>query len=488
MRANRTFIGLLAIAGACAAQDFHPAIPRAWDDKEVAAFETPLAQRDRSPRYMTAEEYYRLAVRPIYRSYPVYAPGREPAGYIESLKQKEPEIIFDASRLRTKEEWIQAGKLVFEAETLFSPAPAGGRAVNPGLPIAADGTLPFFDFFNRYYIRKKGVLEVGRNACAGCHTRVMADGSFLEGAQGNTPTPPASLQTARTLSPAAFQQRAENNWILFGAPWVKAKEEFLKALSQDVYAAQLAARTSDTFARQGTSWSHPPHVPSLIGIQDRKFLDATGLVRQRSVADIMRYAIVNQGLDGMAHYGDFQPSPTGTAFSSDPGTRYSDEQLYALGLYLYSLKPPANSNPLDDRARHGEQIFQQQGCGGCHTPPFYTNNKLTPALGFKIPGDLLKSGDVLNVSVGTDPVLAMQTRRGTGFYKVPDLRGVWYRSGFGHGGWAATLEEWLDPARLKDDYAPKGFHLALGPVKGHPFGLTLSPDDRTALISFLKTL
>jgi hypothetical protein len=82
----------------------------------------------------------------------------------------------------------------------------------------------------------------------------------------------------------------------------------------------------------------------------------------------------------------------------------------------------------------------------------------------------------------------MQTRRGTGFYKVPDLRGVWYRSGFGHGGWAATLEEWLDPARLKDDYAPKGFHLALGPVKGHPFGLTLSPDDRTALISFLKTL
>jgi len=82
----------------------------------------------------------------------------------------------------------------------------------------------------------------------------------------------------------------------------------------------------------------------------------------------------------------------------------------------------------------------------------------------------------------------MQTRRGTGFYKVPFLRGVWYRNAFGHGGWAETLEEWLDPARLKDDYVPKGFHLGPGPIKGHEFGLKLSPDDKAALIAFLKTL
>src|SRR5260370_38568828 len=56
-------------------------IPRALDDKEVDSSETPLAQRDRSPRYMTAEEYYRLKTRSIYRSYPAYAAGREPAGY-----------------------------------------------------------------------------------------------------------------------------------------------------------------------------------------------------------------------------------------------------------------------------------------------------------------------------------------------------------------------------------------------------------------------
>src|SRR2546425_3369900 len=92
-------------------QTFRPEIPRAWDDREVAAFQVPLAQRDRSPRYVSSKEYYALKVRPIYRTYPVYAPGREPAGYIESLKQKEPEIVFDASKLHSKEDWIRAGEI-----------------------------------------------------------------------------------------------------------------------------------------------------------------------------------------------------------------------------------------------------------------------------------------------------------------------------------------------------------------------------------------
>jgi hypothetical protein len=50
------------------------------------------------------------------------------------------------------------------------------------------------------------------------------------------------------------------------------------------------------------------------------------------------------------------------------------------------------------------------------------------------------------------------------------------------------LEEWLDPARLNDDYVPKGFHFGPGPIKGHEFGLKLSSDDKQTLIAFLKTL
>jgi hypothetical protein len=94
----------------------------------------------------------------------------------------------------------------------------------------------------------------------------------------------------------------------------------------------------------------------------------------------------------------------------------------------------------------------------------------------------------MSVSVGTDPALALETRRGTGFYKVPSLRGVWMRDAFGHEGQAASLEEWFDPARLGAEYIPKGFHLAPGPIQGHEFGIRLPAADRKALIAFLKTL
>src|SRR5215469_15452833 len=113
---------------------FHPKIPRAWDDHEVGAFQMPLAQRDRSPQFMSSKEYYALKVRPIYRTYPVYAPGREPAGYMESLKQKEPEVTFDASKLRTKEDWIRAGEMVFDSAP--EPVPADGAGAAGGNSVA----------------------------------------------------------------------------------------------------------------------------------------------------------------------------------------------------------------------------------------------------------------------------------------------------------------------------------------------------------------
>ena len=78
-----------------------------------------------------------------------------------------------------------------------------------------------------------------------------------------------------------------------------------------------------------------------------------------------------------------------------------------------------------------------------------------------------------------------------GYYKVPSLRGVWYRGPFEHSGSVATLEDWFDPKRLRDDYVPTGFigykvtHRA---VRGHQFGLRLSSEDKGALIAFLETL
>lgn len=81
--------------------------------------ELPLARADASPVQMTSEYYYAIGIRPVYKSYPIYAPGREPAGYLDWLKQQEPEIVFDLSKLKTEEDWIKAGELVFEAPSNF---------------------------------------------------------------------------------------------------------------------------------------------------------------------------------------------------------------------------------------------------------------------------------------------------------------------------------------------------------------------------------
>ncbi len=471
------------------AQSFQPKIPKFWDDHEVEKFEVPLANPKYSPRHMSAKDYYALKVRPIYKTYPVYAPGREPAGYRESLKQLEPEIVFDSAKLNTKEDWIAAGKLVFESEPLHRPAPESGVFFRTPLPPNADGTLPYFVPGARYIIRKKGVLEVGINSCAGCHTRVMPDGSYLPGAQGvvDFPVPAATIEGIKTRNAEVHQPVLERAWILFGAPWIESKESFFARLKPAAYAQIVADRHSGVLARQGTSPFTPPHIPSLIGLEKRKFFDSTGFVRHRSLADLARYAITNQGLDTLAYYGDFQPSGEVTAFSSEKGTRYSDEQLYALALYIYSLQPPPNPNQPSDLSRRGQKLFSQQGCAGCHPAPLYTNNKLTPAKGFQVPEHLRSSDEVLDLSVGTDPTLALTTRRGTGFYKVPSLQGLWYRNAFGHTGGVDTLEEWLDPARLRDDFVPKN-NLPKRPVIGHEFGLKLSPEDRAALVAFLKTL
>jgi hypothetical protein len=127
----------------------------------------------------------------------------------------------------------------------------------------------------------------------------------------------------------------------------------------------------------------------------------------------------------------------------------------------------------------------------CHTPPLYTNNKLTPAEGFQIPPEHLNIYDILRISVGTDSTLALRTRRGTGYYKVPSLKGLWYRNMFPHDGSCATLEDWFDAARLRDDYVPtgfKGYGVERRAVPGHEFGLRLSAEDKRALIAFLRTL
>jgi hypothetical protein len=278
---------------------------------------------------------------------------------------------------------------------------------------------------------------------------------------------------------------------MFAAPWLGADDPMRRFDSLD--ATQVVATREviplGVNARHGTSPFAPSQIPDLTGVKDRAYLDHTGLVRHRSIADFMRYAAMVQGTDYLTTYDGLRPQ------SIDPAQqalgRYSDEQLYALALYVYALQPPLNPNKVDVLALRGQNVFNREGCGSCHTPPLYTNNKLTPVDGFKVPEQHKAIYDILPVTVGTDPSLALRTRMATGYYKVPSLKGVWYRGPFEHSGSIATLEDWFDAKRLRDDYVPtgfKGFGVETRAVPGHRFGLQLASEDKRALIAFLRTL
>ncbi len=469
-------------------------IPRTWEKSAVESLELPLANPAYSPVHLDEAAYYRIPERVIYKTYPVYAPGRAPANYEESLKTLDPQIAFDPARLSSGQDWIAAGEIVFNWPTSLHPmffTPQDLRDPDfirrTGMPVAKDGTIPFA----RWVVRKKGVVELGSMGCNTCHTRVLPDGTVVPGAQGSNPNDRQGAlllrATAKAIGADKVAAQVRGFARQFELPWVPNDFNRLTAtMDLDTFVAAGAAIPPGVTARANTSMLLPPQIPDLIGVRDRRYLDHTGLIRHRNIGDLMRYSSLAQDLFTADRYGTAATGESPAA--SRPATRYSDAQLYALAQYLYSLKPPANPNPYDAAAARGKTVFEAEKCGNCHTAPLYTNNKLAPVDGFQSPPG---TPDVLQARLGLDPRYALDSRKGTGYYKVPSLKGVWYRGPLGHNGSAATLEDWLDPARLDPAYIPTGFKGHDGQTRtipGHPFGLTLPPPARRDLIAYLRTL
>ncbi|MFN0106963.1 MAG: c-type cytochrome [Bryobacteraceae bacterium] len=411
-------------------------IPRGWDDTDL---EFPLARPQFSPRQITADAYYQLPVRPIWKSYPVYHPDKAPPGYIEWLRTQAPEQISNPNGEEIYDSPAILGSLGARppSDPPFLHDKAWFDKVNP--PLTREGAITGFV----YVIRTKGKIEVGTRSCAMCHNRVMSNGAVIKGGQGNFPVDAAFAEDLLASS-GVPSLRAENKALfqrLFHAPWLTGDQA---AVFDDRFSLANAAKLFTgrppgvMTPHRSTPW-YPVQIPDIIGVQGEP-------------ARLMRYIARKQHV-------------------YNPLTRYSDEQLYALVTYLAALKPPASPYRADKFTRQGEKVLQREGCAQCHTP----NGKLTPAQGFSVPPEHLLKYDIVPVVVGTDPGLAMETMRGTGYYKAPSLRGLWYRGALEHSGGITTLEEWLDPSRLQ--YS-----------KGHEYGFKLNAADRFALIAFLRTL
>src|SRR5262249_40500296 len=156
-----------------------------------------------------------------------------------------------------------------------------------------DGVLPEF----QYEVRSRGVVELGANACARCHTRVMPDGSLLKGAQSNQPSQREvafGIRAGAAASSDNAQYLARLRGFLkslHAAPLVGPdREARVDTMSVEEIAGVFDAVPPGLTLRHRSNSFLPIQVPDLIGVKDRLYLDRTGLERHRNVGDLMRYA------------------------------------------------------------------------------------------------------------------------------------------------------------------------------------------------------
>ena len=476
-------------------------VPKIWDDAALKEWATPIAALGVRPGYFASEEYYKVPADNL-RTYPVYHPDSEPAGYWDSLHKMKPERLVDIAKVRSMADWIAAGERAFrELDSVLA------RTDDPVLIARARDPKAFKDVLKladgvvhglRWVVTQQGV-KLSFGECSTCHFRVRPDNSILfAGPLGRRPTGTARLLPAglgaQRFAALDLQRRFLNEssqtalWRSFTVPWAPDERvERIRTMTREEL-GELVSAGGPVIPRVNGSPFFGTKVPDLHVLRYNRYIDATGTHRIRGPEDIARYASLITAADPL----DFGQHRILTDAQRRVPFRYADEVLYAIGVYLMSLEPLKNPNPASkDVLARGEQIFRREGCAGCHVPPAYTNGKLTLAKGYDPPADHPNREDIVRVSVGTDPGLALKTRKGTGFYKVPSLRGVWYRPLLLHDGSVASLEEMFDSGRLSADHVPggwKGPGVTKRPVPGHPFGLELKPEEKDALLAFLRSL
>jgi YVTN family beta-propeller protein len=101
------------------------------------------------------------------------------------------------------------------------------------------------------------------------------------------------------------------------------------------------------------------------------------------------------------------------------GAKPTDEQVQDLEAFLKTLPPlpplQAETTAKKDAVRRGKDVFNQQGCGNCHAPPFYTSAK--------------------TYDVG------LADEAGNKMFNPPSLRGVGQAGPYFHDNRAGSLDE-----------------------------------------------
>src|SRR5262249_28464722 len=140
--------------------------------------------------------------------------------------------------------------------------------------------------------------------CAGCHTRLMPDGTALPGAPCNfdisdSPAVRIMLNKSR-LTPNL--SKGQSLYCESGVPWrTDDVHGRFKTMSDEQVAAFEAQDTGEPPGTMFTRFNGSPffktRMADLRGIRDRKYLDATATHRNRGPADVARYGILVEFAD-----------------------------------------------------------------------------------------------------------------------------------------------------------------------------------------------
>ena len=237
-------------------------------------------------------------------------PDREPRGYWEMLQRVGPKPLIEPDALWTEADWITAGQRVFDEldhlalRTLDPKCDCGGPQPRILSIHRARRSLPTGEISAmRWVPTSKGVAlsfsncsALPRGARGGRQHDHRRSGSA--GRQhGPTPLLVAVHQANRIVTSAIpFRMGDEpfGMWLYraFGVPWAKDDiHERLKTMTPAELPGLLAAGArGGAIPRWNGSVFYPAKVPDLIGVKDRKYLDATATHLHRGIGDLMRYA------------------------------------------------------------------------------------------------------------------------------------------------------------------------------------------------------
>lgn len=171
-------------------------------------------------------------------------------------------------------------------------------------------------------------------------------------------------------------------------------------------------------------------IPDLWGVRHQKYMNHSGAIKLDTPA-ALAIRFETQYI-------------VGHSLEARPDRRIS----WALMMYIYSLEPPQQSTPKNDR---GQELFRER-CATCHVPDLGYSGVLVPA-----------------ESISSDPQAAYSQMRGTGSYKVSSLLRIADGAPYLHDASVGSLRELLE------------VHPTADPA-------VTSEEDINDLIGFLETL